>query len=789
MPGHDFDAIRKEYPIAGVIGNVVNLKRSGREWKGVCPFHKEKTASFTVYTDRYHCFGCGADGDVLDFVQAIGGGSRQEAIESLTGGKAPSMTPALKKKLTAEKAARDEKMAFEHAKARLEAQRRWEAAPILDGHNAYLEKKGVAQHGCKCEGDKLLVPIYDSDGEILSVQTIAPDSAKRFQAGAKVMGGRFNLGVHFGRTIVCEGYATGASIFEATADQVSIAFSKANLHVVARELVALGVPVIIAADTNAVAEMQDLARELKVLVVAPECGSDFNDQLSERGADSVRRTFSDAMYAYALEEKQVADAVEAESNPVDLWAAHEPPLLPLGLLPKPIEDFAFILAEVMGADAGGLAMSALACCGAMIDDRICLKVKRHEKWTESARIWVTLVGGPSVLKSPVMRVAGGHIAKLDAARVAEQARNMQQWAQDKADGDKSPPPQPIERLRINDATVESAQEILKVTPRGILCIQDELAGWFASMERNGKGKGGDNSFWLQAFNGGHFSVDRVSRGAVSIENLSISLLGGIQPDKIRSVMSESADDGMMQRFFPIMLRESGYDKDVETPDVHEQYEALLDKLYALKAPSSFLGDRPLTFTPGAQEYRAELAKQHVDMVSVIAHANGKIASHIGKYNGLFARLCVIWHCIENADAETLPEEVEEGTARRAGRFLHEYLFRHLKSFYTGILGMSDDLEAVRDLGGFILAHGKEVVFMRDLQRSTKSLKSLGRFEGARIFEQLEAMGWLEQVHKRADAPQWAVNAKVHTVYADKAAAEKERRETVRSEIVKYMGRD
>jgi phage/plasmid primase-like uncharacterized protein len=787
--GYNFDAIKAMHPIADVIGNVVNLRRSGREWKGICPFHSEKSPSFTVYKERYHCFGCGAGGDVVDFIENIENISRADAIAKLTGGDAPRMTPALKKKLSAQKTRRDEKLALEHARARLEAQRRWDAAPVLEGEHPYLTKKGIAAYECRTEGNKLVLPIYDDEGEIMSVQTIAPDSDKRFHTGAKVMGGRCNIGIHLGRTIICEGFATGASIFESVVDQVCIAFSKANIHVIAREFAANGVPFIIAADTNAVAEMQDLARELKVLVVAPECGSDFNDQHKERGEESVRKTFADAMVAWNIESTQIEDAAESEANPVDLWATHEPPPLPRGLLPKEIEDFAFILADVMGADAGGLAMAALACCGSMIDDRIRLKVKKHERWTESARIWVTLVGGPSVLKSPVMRAAGSHIARLDSERVRDYTATYNKWMQDKSDGMKENPPQPIERLRINDATVEAAQEILKNTPRGILCIQDELAGWFASMERNSKGKGGDNSFWLQAFNGGHFSVDRVGRGAVSIENLSVSLIGGIQPDKIRGIMSEAADDGMMQRFFPIVLRDSGYDKDVETPDVSEKYETLLDQLYAMEPPQSFIGELPLTFDEGAQQYRSDLARQHVDMVGVIAHANGKIASHIGKYNGLFARLCVIWHCIEHADSKNPPEAVTEATARKVGQFMHEYLFRHLKAFYTGVLGMSDDLEVVRDLAGFILAHNKESVTMRELQRSTRALKHLDRFQGARIFEQLEAFGWLEQVHKRSDAPQWLVNPKVHELYNEKAKSERERRDNIKADISKYLGKD
>ncbi|MFT6583101.1 MAG: DNA primase [Alphaproteobacteria bacterium] len=66
----------------------VKTVRQGREVKALCPFHDERTPSFTVNEDKgfYHCFGCGAHGDVIDFVQAIEGVDFKSAIERLTSG-------------------------------------------------------------------------------------------------------------------------------------------------------------------------------------------------------------------------------------------------------------------------------------------------------------------------------------------------------------------------------------------------------------------------------------------------------------------------------------------------------------------------------------------------------------------------------------------------------------------------------------------------------------------------------------------------------------------------------
>ncbi|MFS8370302.1 DNA primase [Acetobacter indonesiensis] len=77
------DELRARTPLASVIGRRVKLVRSGRNWKGCCPFHGEKTPSFYVYDDHFHCFGCGVHGDVISFVMQMEGKNFPEAVEEL----------------------------------------------------------------------------------------------------------------------------------------------------------------------------------------------------------------------------------------------------------------------------------------------------------------------------------------------------------------------------------------------------------------------------------------------------------------------------------------------------------------------------------------------------------------------------------------------------------------------------------------------------------------------------------------------------------------------------------
>jgi DNA primase len=85
LPPNFLDELRARTPIAALIGRSVRLSRSGREQKGCCPFHGEKTPSFYVYDDHFHCFGCGEHGDAITFVMKSTGAGFMEAVERLAG--------------------------------------------------------------------------------------------------------------------------------------------------------------------------------------------------------------------------------------------------------------------------------------------------------------------------------------------------------------------------------------------------------------------------------------------------------------------------------------------------------------------------------------------------------------------------------------------------------------------------------------------------------------------------------------------------------------------------------
>jgi len=98
--------IRDQASILEVVSDYINLKKAGKNYKGLCPFHSEKTPSFMVNEEKqiFHCFGCGAGGDVFTFLMKVGNFSFPQAVEELAkryGVRLPSreLSPAKKKEM------------------------------------------------------------------------------------------------------------------------------------------------------------------------------------------------------------------------------------------------------------------------------------------------------------------------------------------------------------------------------------------------------------------------------------------------------------------------------------------------------------------------------------------------------------------------------------------------------------------------------------------------------------------------------------------------------------------
>jgi putative DNA primase/helicase len=172
----------------------------------------------------------------------------------------------------------------------------WTAAAPAPGDHPYLTAKGIAPHGIRVNDDgRLVVPVRDADGNLDSLQFIADDGGKKFLTGGKVSGCYYSIGKPDGVLCIAEGYATGASIHEATGQAVAVAFTANNLEPVARALRGKcpDVQIVVGGDRDESRTGQDKAEAAARAVsgfvaIPPETGQDWNDVHRQHGADAVR---------------------------------------------------------------------------------------------------------------------------------------------------------------------------------------------------------------------------------------------------------------------------------------------------------------------------------------------------------------------------------------------------------------------------------------------------------------------------------------------------------------------
>ncbi|MCD1590377.1 DUF3987 domain-containing protein [Qipengyuania citrea] len=475
-----------------------------------------------------------------------------------------------------------------------------------------------------------------------------------------------------------------------------------------------------------------------------------------------------------------------DERPVDLWGQFEPTPLQRGILPKVLDDYVWPTADRMGADPAGLAMAGLVAFAAAIPDAVRLQVKEHDPaWLESARIWVALVGLPSTKKSPILSSALRPINALDRQLFEGWQARHSAWKALTADERKLTTEPLQERLRLSDTTVEAAQEIFRGTANGLAVTSDELSGWFGALDKYGgsKGASADRAFWLQSFNGGPYAINRVGRGSFLLPNLSASIIGGIQPDAIRRIAGDSVDDGLLQRFFPVVLRTAGLGQDVPLPAEAGVYE------WAVRLAHQIVAPFPLRFSPNAQAIFRQVQARHHRFGS-FEMINKKLAAHIGKLDGLFARLCIVWHVAEKPCTMSVDPIISTDTAERVAKFIATFLLPHAFAFYSGVLGMSDDQEQLEAIAGYILAHKLQEIDHRTIQRSVRSCRKMDRFNTRPLFETLAAMNWLYAVadpDKRNGEPRWFVNPNVYALFAERAEREEARRLQARATILEISG--
>lgn len=209
-------------------------------------------------------------------------------------------------RMVAAKKTRDEEISIKRARAKREAQHIWNRSAVATSH-PYLAKKGIKPNSARIDGGSLVISIQDITGEIHSLQTIDADGGKLFLPGGRKQGCFFPIGKLGNVTaiFIAEGFATGASVHEATGIPVAVAFDCGNLKPVAEALRKRWprAKITVCADDDwktagnpGLEKAADAAKATGAMVATPIFGrdrepnqTDWNDLHQAAGIEDVRR--------------------------------------------------------------------------------------------------------------------------------------------------------------------------------------------------------------------------------------------------------------------------------------------------------------------------------------------------------------------------------------------------------------------------------------------------------------------------------------------------------------------
>lgn len=282
----------------------IELLYSGLDREGIeRPDSRIKTSNGFMRWGKNNC--CWArdvgDGYIFgDWAQSISGSVFNRGEENLTFEEKKER----QRKIEAARKAAQEELERRQETTAQKAFELWRGLAKCENH-PYLSKKQVPAYNLRVSGEYLVIPLYDTSGKIWSLQYINEAGEKRFLSGGRKKGCYFPIGKPDNQLVVCEGYATGASIHQATGWAVAVAFDAGNMESVTQALKNKypTLEVIIAADNDikenapntGVLKAQEVADKYSCKVVIPESKSggkcDFNDVAVNEGLERVKAIF------------------------------------------------------------------------------------------------------------------------------------------------------------------------------------------------------------------------------------------------------------------------------------------------------------------------------------------------------------------------------------------------------------------------------------------------------------------------------------------------------------------
>jgi hypothetical protein len=432
-------------------------------------------------------------------------------------------------------------------------------------------------------------------------------------------------------------------------------------------------------------------------------------------------------------------------------------------------DMLFQLAEADGVDPGALGLAALcAVSGAAHKASRFYPYGKHLRFRVPPIIWGMPIA-PSGQRKSACNSPFAALQHMQAKVWAEYGLKLKAWkALDPQTRKNQPEPEQPRSYLSNDGTVEKVMRILAENPRGLLVLRDELSAFFG-FGRYNKDKGaGERAFYLESYEGGPYTVHRVTSRSFHIQVNAISVFGFIQPERLAS-FKDLDSDGLLQRFFLLLARPARVSRDIGPIPGKDKFDIAIKKVTEMPQ---------LDFTTNA-EGTAIIREMESDAVAFCTYSDlgAAFQGFCGKLHGSLARLALVLHLLEELakDAWTL---VQPETIARADKLVRNFIIPHAHAAHASLV--PDKVERTKDIAAWLLTKAPVSIRASDIVANVRSCRGLtDPAELNKALEPLTTGGWLEPEIPFPTNRKWTLHLQVREALAHRVAQAVERREQMR----------
>lgn len=460
--------------------------------------------------------------------------------------------------------------------------------------------------------------------------------------------------------------------------------------------------------------------------------------------------------------------------PVDPFVEHPVPSFPLEVLPLLLQDFCTQQTSSSGFDAGGYAFSIMIAAANTVDQRTRLRI--GQDYEVPPTLWGALEGSSGSGKSPIMKRSLKYVGEIEKARLRESLKTQAAWREEKRNVQKGedPPPKPVFKQRIlQDATVEAIGYVACDNPEGLFMTIDEMTEFLGRMDAyTGRDGGKDRGVFLKAFDGQAVTINRVIAGAMFIEQLSVGILTGVQPEVLAAKFNQRAvaSDGLYQRFLFYSLGNAGPANFSTRPD--RFCDVNLARFF-----TDLDDGQPITVSMTSSAVSEFEAYTNRTRQLACREPSPRFSEHISKFPGFLGRITLVLHLMHAGSAkEARVSPVTVETVRNAKKVM-AVLYRHSEAVYSvldKVAGKTRDL--AKSAIEAVLSKQWAVFSVGDLTRhATNWTGTLDRREREAAIDLLVELGWVRDVtpptagaRGRPSDGKFEVNPEVHIRFRSKA---------------------